>query len=231
MFNRSNRNRKPVRRARRKSALPRTGGANPLCTYAPNNSLFAPVYFAQMRFIENISVTANPRKDIVCIANDIYDPSGGDGAKPCYGLPELAAIYSTFLVHKSVCKVTWTSAVNGTAYHQVAIVPSLVSTALASFHEAMGHPLAVTGYLGPTDGGHNVKILTQSVDVKNFFGVPNLADYGSFAAGTGSGAPASKLYFHIFTENRDAAACTAVAQIEIRFWVQFSNLKHLDEAA
>jgi hypothetical protein len=201
-----------------------------LTTYAPNNSVFAPVYFAQCRFVELIAVTANPRKDIVLTANDVYDPSGGDGAKPAYGLPELATIYSTFLVHRCEAKVTWVA--TGVAVdHQIAIVPSLTSTALASFHEALGHPLAVTGLIGTKDGAHSIKTLSRALNVKDIFGVPNLADYGSFAAGTGAGSPASKMYFHVFTENPAAAACGCDVQIELKFWVQFLNLKHLDEAA
>jgi hypothetical protein len=199
-------------------------------TMAPNNSVFAPVHCAQLRFVEYIDLSANPRKDIVLVGNDIYDASGADGAKPAYGLPELAAIYTTFVVHRVQTKVTWT-ATGAAVTHQLAIVPSLVSTALGSFHEALGHPLSVTGIIGAKDSGHGMKTLIHDVMIKDMFGVPNLSDYGSFAAGTGSGNPSSKLYIHVFAENPAAAALTCSALIEMRFWVEFLYLKHLDEAA
>jgi hypothetical protein len=199
-------------------------------TMAPNNSVFAPVYCAQLRFVETIDLTGNPRKDIVLVGNDIYDPSGADGAKPAYGLPELAAIYTTFVVHRVQTKVTWVATAT-VVQHQLAIVPSLVSTALASFHEALGHPLSVTGLLGSKDSGHGMKTLSNDVMVRDMFGVPNLSDYGSFAAGTASGNPSSKLYIHVFSENPAAAACACTALIEVRYWVEFLYLKHLDQAA
>jgi hypothetical protein len=205
--------------------------ANKYLTYAPSNSVFAPVYFAQCRFVDHFLISANPRKDVVLTGNDLYDPAGADGAKPTYGLPELAAIYSTFIVHRVQARVTWAADASTPVMHQIAIVPSLISTALASFHEALGHPLAVTGLLGSKDGGRGIQTLVLTVSLKDMFGVPNLADYGSFGAGTGSGNPSSKLYLHIFTENPAAAACSCEALVELRFWAEFLYLKHLDQAA
>jgi len=183
------------------------------------NGFMPPRYRNVMRYAESwVDTAAGGYTDIVYRTNSVYDPYVGAGGAGCWGIDEIQAIYSHYLVHGAKMVVT-------------ASIPSGTAATDIWFSENEYNALGASAYiLGAQDGAvmHLTPGVSQTMVLRTTMRrtTPTSNDWDFSAAENAN--PNVCTYWHIVVRNSAAAANNVNLSVVIDYDTEWFRMKPLE---
>jgi len=171
-----------------------------------------------MRYSESwVDTAVTGHSDIGYRINSVYDPYYGAGGGACWGIDEIQALYSSYIVRNATIYIT-ASVPSGTAATDITLVESEIA-ALSATTEVLGHPEAKTMHLTPGV----VQTLVAKADMSKLS--PN--QFAVYSAHENAN-PDICFYWHIWTRNSAGSTNAINLNVTIDYDTEWWQLKPLD---